>query len=104
MAQQGLELAEGFVNGASTIEEIKAERVKLWEDLGDESLEFESKKNNGYRAVFCALYERDPEDSIYADYDVVTGVIHCCNTVRKTLEQTHYELMRSIFGLAPAQD
>lgn len=101
IAQLGLEVAERYVNGNATTKELIDERVKLWQDLGDESWEFESKKNNAYRAVLCSLHMRDPEDSIDADYDVVTYVMEVCNKVKKMPKQTHYELMHNVFGSPP---
>lgn len=98
MAKEALEVAEKYVNGEVTTDEIRAERVKLWQDLGAEFREFESKKNNAYRALLCALHERDPENGIFEDYDTVCYAMQFCNKVKKTPEDIHYKLMQSIWA------
>jgi hypothetical protein len=101
LARQALVVAEKYVSGDATSKELTDERVKLWQDLGDESNEYQSKKNNAYRAVTCSLYVRGSEDSIYQDYDVVCYVIGACNRVKPAPNRIYFDLLHKVFGNPP---
>lgn len=94
VAQRALELAEDFSRGLVRAKRLEAERIKLWDVLGEDSCKFELPHVNAIRAVICCLFERT--DLRFA-YDDVKAVMDFCNEVEDH-EREQYELLQRVFG------
>jgi hypothetical protein len=96
VAQRALELAEDFSKGLVRPKRLEAERIKLWDVLGEDSCKFDLPHVNAIRAVICCLFERS--DLEFA-YDDVTGVMDFCNAVEDH-EREQYDILQRVFGVS----
>jgi hypothetical protein len=95
-AQEALKVGEDFSRGLVLSERIVAERIKLWDLLGEESCSFSSTKVNAVRAVICCLFEYSDSDLDVA-YDLVRASMDFCNAVEDH-QREQYDLLVEIFA------
>jgi len=92
-AQKSLVLAEEFVKGLASTNQLLDERVRLWRFLGKESCDFSSARVNAVRAVICCLYADTPPEEAY---NSVLSLMEFCNDVEQHRSQ-QCALMHQIF-------
>lgn len=109
-ARLALELAERYVSGTASSEELFAERIRMWKfcdslpDVRARSPEghisgMDSQEVSGTRAVICCLGERDPQDpDPNYERDHLEGTMMFCNRVKPNQSQAFYQIMIDIFG------
>ena len=95
-AQEALKVGEEFSRGLVPSERIVAERIKLWDLVGEESCNFSSTKVNAVRAVICCLSEYSDSDLEVA-YDHVRTSMDFCNAVEDH-QGEQYDLLVEIFA------
>ena len=95
-AQEALMVVEEFSKGLVPSERIVAERIRLWDLLGEESCNFSSTKVNAVRAVICCLFEYGDSDLEVA-YDHVRASMEFSNAVEEH-QREQYDLLVEIFA------
>jgi hypothetical protein len=93
VAQHSLTVAESYVAGLASADNLLDERVKLWEFLGKDSCDFSSPHVNAVRGVICCLFASTPATEAY---DHIRAAMEFCNAVEDH-ELEHSALLMEIF-------
>jgi hypothetical protein len=102
IAQHAVQVAEDYVAGLASLDDMEEEEDKLWRDLGTELSNWQSRRTHSYRAAVCCLFiDESQYEFSYKNHEIVTGVMEECNKVKQIPQEVHYQLMRETFLSAP---
>ena len=94
IAQDALEVAEDYIKDAANIRDLTNARIKLWNFIEKDFMNFEMSHIPATRAVICCLYEIKTMDEAFSAVNYAMGF---CNFIEiRTTE--HVELLLKLFG------
>jgi hypothetical protein len=93
VAQHSLTVAESYVAGLASADNLLDERITLWEFLGKDSCDFSSPRVNAVRGVICCLFDHTPATEAS---DHIRAAMEFCNAVEDH-QAEHAALLTEIF-------